>query len=145
MVRLFNVIDILTIFPSYFTFLGRTFGKRDMFGGLKFFRVLRVLRIFKLGRYLPGLQVMLQSQDILRIPSALEITIQMCRLKSAATFFLSAARSLSMTRGNRLPWGKFVLGGKSASILSNIFHAIKHYLWGNEHVSHTCPSKKRIM
>ena len=61
MARPFNVIDILTIVPSYFTFSGRMAGDAERFGTLKFFRVLRVLRIFKLGRYLPGLQVLVRT------------------------------------------------------------------------------------
>jgi hypothetical protein len=61
MFKPFNVIDAFTIVPSYITFFGQAAGQGQTFNSLKFFRVLRVLRIFKLGRYLPGLQVLVRT------------------------------------------------------------------------------------
>lgn len=58
--NMLNVIDVIAILPSYVTYFWVS--ARD-FSGAKLFRVIRVLRIFKLGRHSDGMVVMAKTAE----------------------------------------------------------------------------------
>jgi hypothetical protein len=58
--NMLNIVDVIAILPSYATYF---FASARDFSGAKLFRVIRVLRIFKLGRHSDGMVVMAKTAE----------------------------------------------------------------------------------